>query len=392
MPFDFNTVVDRHGTNSVKYDFAAENGMPADVLPLWIADMDFPAPPCVREALQRVLDHGIFGYTAPKDSYFQAVVDWFARRHGWQTQKDWIATTPGVVFALSAAIRVMTEPGDGVLILTPVYAPFYRVIRQNGRTVVESALRYLDGKYRIDFADVAQKMQRGVKALILCSPHNPVGRVWTREELQTLGALCARYGVRVISDEIHCDFTLPPHTHTPFLVACPELADSTVVCTAPSKTFNLAGLQIANTFLPGAELRTKFQAELARLECPRPGCMGIFACEAAYTHGEEWLDACRAYLRENLAYLRGFLAENLPDVRLVEPEGTYFAWLDFTRLGLDKSALDTLLTQKAKLWFDTGSMFGENAALFQRVVLACPRATLQNALTRLAQAIREAKV
>ena len=386
--FDFDKVIDRYNTNSVKFDAAEAMGYPADVLPLWVADMDFQAPECVREALRKAVDHGIFGYSILGEEYFAAIQSWFQRRFGWKLQKEWLVTTPGVVFALSTAVRAATQPGDAVLVQPPVYYPFYNVIRQNGRKVVESPLVYQDGRYTIDFSDFEEKIvTHDVKLFILCSPHNPVCRVWTLEELKTIGAICKKYGVTVISDEIHCDFAFPEHPHTPFVTACPDMAERVIVCTAPSKTFNLAGLQVSNLFIPGEALRQKFQEQMDIISYHAPNRLGVIACAAAYEGGEDWLDACKVYMRENLSYVRTFLAEHLPQIRLVEPEGTYFAWLDCTGLGLSKEELDDLIIHKAKLWLDSGAIFGDCAAQFQRVVLACPRATVQEAMERLKNAI-----
>ena len=391
MGFDFDREIVRRGTNSLKYDFAVEFGKPADALPLWVADMDFQAPPCVTEALRRRAEHGILGYSDAKQSYYDAVSSWFRRRFGWETQPEWLVRTPGVVFALAIAVRALTDAGDAVLIQPPVYYPFSSVIRDNDRRIVENRLLYHDGRYEIDFADFEEKIVREhVKLFILCSPHNPVCRVWTAEELGRLGAICAAHGVYVVSDEIHCDFAFPEHPHTVFLSACPELRERAVVCTAPSKSFNLAGLQASNIWIPGEELRRRFRREMSRVGISGLNVMGLTAAQAAYEGGEAWLDACRAYMRGNLGFLRAFLAERLPQIRLVEPEGTYFAWLDCSGLGLSDAALEELVTEKAKLWLDSGALFGGDAGQFQRVVLACTRRTLTEALERLERAVREA--
>lgn len=388
MPFDFDTVIERRGTCCAKFDAAEANGYPADILPLWVADMDFQAPPCVLEALHKSVDHGIFGYSFMSPCYYRALENWFRTRFDWQVQRDWLIQTPGVVFALSTAVRAATQPGDAVLVQPPVYYPFYNVIRQNGRKLVESGLIYENGRYTIDFEDMERVIVReNVKLYILCSPHNPVCRVWTVEELRRLGDICKRHGVKVISDEIHCDFAFPDHPHTPFIKACPEMQEDTILCTAPSKSFNLAGLQVSNIFIPGQSLRAAFQREMDIMSYHGVNNLGAAACQAAYERGGEWLDACKAYMRENLAYVRAFLAENLPQIKLVEPEGTYFAWLDCSGLGLSKEELDELVIRKAGLWLDSGSIFGECAAQFQRVVLACPRATLEQAMQRLKAAI-----
>ena len=386
--YDFDKPIHRYGTSSVKFDLAEASGYPADVLPMWVADMDFQAPPCVREALHKAVDHGIFGYSFLGNDYFEAVQGWFARRFDWAVERDWLLTTPGVVFALAAAVRAATEPGDAVLVQSPVYYPFYKVIEQNGRKIVENPLVYADGKYTVDFEDFERKVaEHQVKLFILCSPHNPVCRVWTKEELQRAGAICEKYGVTVISDEIHCDFAFPEHPHTPFVKACPQLAERTIVCTAPSKTFNLAGLQVSNIFIPGKALREAFRRELDICSYHDVSRIGAIACAAAYRDGADWLDACKAYMRGNLDFVRSYLAEHLPQIELVEPEGTYFAWLDCSGLGLTKEALDELIIHKAKLWLDSGAIFGAAAEQFQRVVLACPRATVERAMEQLGKAI-----
>ena len=332
--FNFDKQIDRYNTNSAKFDTAVAQGYPADVLPLWVADMDFQAPECVRSALHKATDFGIFGYSFLGDGYVKAVQNWFAKRFDWQVEREWLITTPGVVFALSAVVRAVTEPGDAVLVQPPVYYPFYRVINNNGRKLVENPMLYENGKYTIDYAGFEEKiLQENVKAFILCSPHNPVCRVWTAEELAQIGAICKKHNVIVISDEIHCDFAFPEHPHTPFVKACPEMQDRTVICTAPSKSFNLAGLQVSNIFVPGRELYAKVKGEMEVISYDSPNMLGAIACQAAYEGGEAWLDACKAYMRENLEFVRAFLAEHLPAIKLVEPEGTYFAWLDCSGLG-----------------------------------------------------------
>ena len=386
--FNFDKQIDRYNTNSAKFDTAVAQGYPADVLPLWVADMDFQAPECVRSALHKATDFGIFGYSFLGDGYVKAVQNWFAKRFDWQVEREWLITTPGVVFALSAVVRAVTEPGDAVLVQPPVYYPFYRVINNNGRKLVENPMLYENGKYTIDYAGFEEKiLQENVKAFILCSPHNPVCRVWTAEELAQIGAICKKHNVIVISDEIHCDFVFPDHPHTPFVKACPEMQDRTVICTAPSKSFNLAGLQVSNIFVPGRELYAKVKGDMEVISYDSPNMLGAIACQAAYEGGEAWLDACKAYMRENLEFVRTFLAEHLPAIKLVEPDGTYFAWLDCSGLGMTKEELDDVIINKAKLWLDSGAIFGEVAAQFQRVVLACPRATLEEAMHRLEKAI-----
>ena len=388
MQYNFDTVIDRKNTNSLKYDFAVERGYPADVLPIWVADMDFRAPKPVLDALSKAVDHGIFGYSDVKQDYYGAVSRWFIDRFGWQTQPDWLVRTPGVVFALAMAVRALTQPGDGILIQPPVYYPFFSVIRDNERIVIENPLVYQGGCYHIDFTDFEEKIiQNQVKLFILCSPHNPVGKVWTREELTQIGRICKKHCVFVVSDEIHCDFAFPEHPHTVFLTANPDLARQAIVCTAPSKTFNLAGLQVSNIWIPDPDVRKWFIKEIDRSGYSQLNALGLVACQAAYAHGGEWLEQCKAYLRGNLEFLRDFLTEHIPQIKLVEPEGTYFAWLDCSGLGLSRKELNELIVNRAKLWLDAGHIFGGNAGQFQRVVLACPRSTLREALERLESAV-----
>lgn len=389
MRYDFDREIDRRGTMSVKYDFAAEFGKPEGVLPLWVADMDFAAPDCVTRALEDAVRHGVFGYSDTKSDYADAVSGWFSSRFGWKPEGDWLVKTPGVVFAIANAVRAFTCPGDAVMMTPPVYYPFRDVTLANSRRAVESELKLRDGRYVMDLDDIERKIvENGVKMFILCSPHNPVGRVWTAEELRALGRLCREHGVFIVSDEIHCDFTLPGHRHRVFDEVCPENREALMICTAPSKSFNLAGLACSNIFIPGAGARARYAAELSKNGFAGVNKLGLVACKAAYEGGGQWLCECRDYIRGNLGYLRDYLRENLPEVRLVEPEGTYFAWLDFSALGLGAAELDDLILNRARLWLDAGSLFGECGGQFQRVVLACTRRTLREALGRLRRAVR----
>lgn len=390
MTYDFDREIDRHGTMSLKYDFAAEFGKPDGVLPLWVADMDFQAPECVLKALHSAVDHGIFGYSDVKDDYADTVIGWFSRHFGWTPERDWLVKTPGVVFAIGAAVRAYTKPGDAIMMTPPVYYPFKRVTESNGRIAVESELKLNNGKYIMDYADIEDKIiKNDVKMFIFCSPHNPVGRVWTEDEIHTLGEICRKHDVFVISDEIHCDFTLPGHTHEVFDKVCPENREKLMICTAPSKSFNLAGLCCSNIFIPGEESREAFRSELDRTCGGSINKLGLVAAQAAYEGGGEWLRECKEYMLGNLDFLRNYLQDNLPEIRLIEPEGTYFAWLDFSSLGLSSEELDELILNKAKLWLDAGSIFGAGGGQFQRVVLACTRKTLTEALERLRKAVRE---
>ena len=389
MTFDFDKVIDRRGTNCLKYDFAVERGRKEDILPLWVADMDFQTAPGIQERLRAAVDHGIFGYSDGKADYFAAVSSWYREKFGWETKEEWLIKTPGVVFALAAAVRAFTEKGDRVLIQQPVYYPFSEVIRDNGRVLINSPLKQVNGRYEMDFEDMERKItENQVKLFLLCSPHNPVGRVWTEEELKKAGELCVKHGVLVVSDEIHSDFTYPGVAHHVFAGLSPEFARISVTCTAPSKTFNIAGLQVSNIFIPDPEVRARFQKAVDAVGYSQVNLLGLLACQAAYETGEEWLSAVKEYIYGNLCFLREYLKENLPEIRLVEPEGTYLVWLDFGALGLTEEQRQELIEEKAGLWLDSGAMFGPDGEGFERVNIACPRETLQKALDQLAAAVR----
>lgn len=390
--FNFDEIIDRTNTNSLKYDFAAERGKPADVLPLWVADMDLKAPAKVLEALEKAVQHGIFGYSDTKQSYFDALQNWFASRFDWNIQSDWLVKTPGVVYAIAMAIRSLTNEGDSVIIQQPVYYPFHQMVVKNNRKLINSPLVYKGGSYQIDFHDFETKIvENNVKMFILCSPHNPVGRVWTKDELITLGDICLKHNVVVVSDEIHADFVYEGNRHMIFANVKPEYLQNTITCTAPSKTFNLAGLQVSNIFIANPDIRKKFQAEMNKSGYSELNTLGLIACQAAYEHGGEWLDELKKYLAGNLAFIRDFVKQRLPKIHLVEPQGTYLVWLDFTELGLTEEQREHLIVNKAKLWLDSGVMFGKDGEGFERVNIACPCATLQKAFEQLERAVKDLK-
>ena len=389
MGYDFDQVIERRGSLSIKYDFAKERGRAEDVLPLWVADMDFQTAPEVLERLHGVVSHGIFGYSEGKDAYFEAVSGWYRKYFGWETKRQWLVKTPGVVFAIAAAIRAFTREGEAVLLQQPVYYPFAEAITDNRRRLVNNPLKLKDGHYEIDFEDFERKiMENEVKLFLLCSPHNPVGRVWKKWELEKMGEICIKHGVPVVSDEIHGDFTYPGYTHFVFASLGREFADNSIICTAPSKTFNLAGLQISNIFIPNRELRQKFKKAVARTGYSQVNLMGLAATQAAYERGAEWLEELKIYLKDNLEFVRTYLAERLPEIKLIEPEGTYLLWLDFRGLGLTEPQREELIAERAKLWLDSGTIFGAGGEGFERINIACPRSTLRRALEQLEAAVR----
>lgn len=323
MTYDFDEVIERYGTDSLKYDFAARSGMPEGLLPLWVADMDFRTPECVTKALVSKSRYGIFGYSESREDYYKALEAWFSKRFGWQVRPEWLIKTPGIVYAICAAIRALTNKDDAVLIQQPVYYPFFESVRANKRRLIVNELIYQGGKYSINFTDFERKIkQENVKLFILCSPHNPVGRVWTRQELCYMGKICMEYGVKVVSDEIHADFVYPGYQHLVFANVKPEFADFSIICTAPTKTFNLAGLQVSNIFVANREIRRLLREEIVRTGYSQLNIMGLVACKAAYSaEGEKWLEALKVYLKGNLDYLRSALCDT--GVIIVEPEGTY---------------------------------------------------------------------
>lgn len=384
MKYDFDKVVNRYHTNSIKYDCAKEWGVPSDVLPMWVADMDFQTAPEILEAMHKSVDLGIFGYSSPEREYYEIVTKWFADRFGWEADPDWIVKTPGVVFAISTAIRALTKKGDAVMIQQPVYYPFKAVILDNERKCINNPLVLKDGQYEMDLEDMEEKIvENQVKLLILCSPHNPVGRVWTKEELEKVITVCKRHEVFIISDEIHCDFIYPGFVHTPLAVLAEEYLDHMIICTSPSKSFNLAGLQLSHIFIPDENVRSQFKKELSIIPYDESGTLALVAGRAAYEHGGDWMDELKQYLTGNLTYLRNFLQDNLPKVKLVEPQGTYLVWLDFSAYDMTPEELEKKMRYEAKLWLDEGTMFGEEGAMFERVNIACPRSILEKALNQL---------
>lgn len=386
---NFDNVINRRNTDCLKFDFAERRGMPKDVLPLWVADMDFQTSSYIQDALEERVKHGIFGYSETTKPYFEAVSGWMKTHHDWEIKENWIIKTPGIVFALAMAVKTFTNVGDNVLIQLPVYYPFSEVITDNGRNIVSNTL-YLgdDNRYHIDYEDFEKKItENNIKLFLLCNPHNPVGRVWTKEELTKLGDICVKHGVTVVSDEIHQDFVFKGK-HQVFANIKKEFADITVTCTAPSKTFNIASLMVSNIIISNPELKKKFRQEVNAAGISQIGVMGLIACEAAYKNGGEWYEAMLSYVNDNIEFTKKYVEDNLKGVNMVEHEGTYLVWLDFRQTGLSVDELEDTIINKAGLWLDSGRIFGESGRGFQRINVACPRSILKEALDRINKAIQ----
>lgn len=397
----FDNEVDRRGTNSVKWEFIQKPDDPTQVqhtdrffgadrtIPMWVADMDFRCPEPVVNALVERAQHGIYGYTMPTDSFYQSVVNWMRKRHGWEIDPGWICTTPGVVPALHMMVRTFASPGDCVLIQPPVYYPFFEAIEQNGAVRLDNALLYKDGQYRMNWDDLEERAaDPRLKMAILCSPHNPVGRVWSEEELVRFGETCLAKNILVVSDEIHGDLIYQGNVFTPFAKISRDFAQHSIICTAPSKTFNMAGLQTSCIIIPNDDLRARFIKTLQSNGLFGVGSFGMVALQAAYDHGEEWLERMLDYLQANLDYLQSYVAEHIPQISVVPPQGTYLVWLDCRRLGLTKSELKRLMMEGARVYLDEGYIFGAEGEGFERINIACPRSILAEALRRIAQAVK----
>lgn len=385
MQHNFDEIIPRRGTNSYKWDSATTPG----VLPMWVADMDFRTAPPVVEALRKRAEHGIFGYVRVPDAYYAAVTNWFARRHDWQIEKEWIIYTTGVVPALSAVIKALTIPGDKVMVQTPVYNCFFSSIRNNGCGMIANPLIYRNGTYQIDFADLEQKAaDPSVKVLLLCNPHNPAGRVWTKQELTRIGDICIRNNVWVIADEIHCELVFPGHTYIPFASISQEFLMHSVTCTSPSKAFNLAGLQIANIISADTDIRIKIDKAINVNEVCDVNPFGVEALMAAYNDSEEWLEELKQYLFANYNYLRAYFAECLPKFPVSMLEGTYLVWVDCSVLNQSSDKIVKTLLEKEKLWVNEGGLYGEAGEGFIRINIACPRQQLIEGLNRLRRALK----
>lgn len=382
MRYDFDEIIPRRRTCSYKWDSASDD----DVLPMWVADMDFRTAPAIQSALQRRVEHGIFGYTKVPDAYYEAIICWFKRRHGGNIRRDWILYTPGVVPAISAIIKALVRPTEGVLVQTPVYNCFFSSIRNNGCRIVASPLLRNHLEYQIDYVALERDIvEQNVRLMLLCNPHNPVGRVWSREELLQIGKICLKHDVIVVSDEIHGELVYPGYTYTPFASLSADFLEHSVTCTAPTKAFNIAGLQIANIVVANPEWRKRIDRAININEVCDVNPLGVEALIAAYNEGEEWLSALLEYLYANYLYMQTYGQQNFPQFPIGRLEGTYLVWMDCSELGVSSEALEHQLLENVKLWLNAGAMYGETERCFLRWNIACPRPVLADGLERFAR-------
>ena len=383
MKYNFDEIVDRRGTSCLKYDFGMKRKGRSDLLPMWVADMDFKLPDEILEDLHKRIDHGIFGYTDPLDDYFEALNHWFSTRYGYTVKPEWVTLGACLVYGVHISVQAFTQPGDGVMVMQPVYYPFSEAIKQNGRKLVNCQLKY-DGAYSIDFEKMEKQMkEENVKVLIFCSPHNPVGRVWTKEELEKVGDLCLKYDVIWMVDEIHCDFVFPGHKFTSVFNLDEKYQKNLAMYTSPGKTFNVAGLQSANIIIPNPELRAKFKQANTSAGYSQANVMGQVAIKSCYTKGAEWVDQLVEYIWGNVCYMKDFVEKNFPKAHFVDPDGTYLTWVDFSGYGLSDEDLEHLMVEEAKLWLDSGAIFGPETKQFERFNLGCPRSVVEQAMKQL---------
>lgn len=394
MKYNFDTVHSRYNTASAKWDATAEMFGSKDVIPMWVADMDFPTAQPIVDALKERAAHPFYGYTMPTPGLVESIASRMQKKYNWKIEPEWIVFTAGVIPAISTALSALTRPGDEVIIQEPVYYPFFPVVKQNGCQVATNQLKLANSRYEMDFDDLEARFApktgmtdtpSRVKALLLCNPHNPIGRLWEREELERLGDIAISHGATVISDEIHCELLYKGNKHTPFATISKKLEQNSIICMAPSKTFNLPGLHASSIIIPNTRLRQAFRE--ANTGITGPNLFGFTAMEAAYRHGDEWLGQMLEYLEGNLKFALDFFRANIPQITPIRPQATYLLWLDCRRLGLDDMTLRDFMRTQAKLGLDDGFLFGKSGSGFQRMNIACPRPILEEALTRLKKAV-----
>lgn len=387
MTYNFDEIIPREGTNSLKYDARQNFFGTNDVLPMWVADMDFCTPDFIVNAMKKRLEHQIFGYTLKPDSLYEAVIGWMQRRHGWKVEKDWILFTPGVVPAFNMCIQAYSQPGEKVVVQSPVYYPFFWGVEYNKRVMLNNKLLCNGDRYEMDLNDLKKKIDPGTRMMLFCSPHNPVGRVWNSNELMELAEICNKNNIVMISDEIHSDLIFEGYKHIPYAMLGKEMEQNSVTTIAPSKTFNVAGLATSAVIIPNPHLRKKFIDVVESLHIAGGNIFGAVAMEAAYAHGDEWLSQALKYIEGNVKYLEEFVSQHLPQVKVIHPEGTYMAWMDFSGLKLSDPELKKFMIEKAKLGFNHGPTFGPGGEGFQRINLGCSREIVKEAMERLREAI-----
>lgn len=387
MNYNFNEIVDRSNNFSSKWSEMEKKYGTNDLLPMWVADMDFKAAPCIIDSLKNRLEQEIYGYTTRPDSYNESIVNWLDRRHNWKIKSEWLIYSPGVIPAISLLINELTKANDKIMIQEPVYSPFNSVVKNNNRELIISPLQKLEnGNYIMDYEDIENKI-KDVKLFILCNPHNPVGRVWTKDELKKLGDICLKHNVKIISDEIHSDIILKKHKHIPMESISKEFEKNTITCMAPTKTFNIAGLQSSYVILPDEKYYKLLDDAFTRIDIKRNNCFSLVATEASYNNGESWLESFLEYLESNIDFAIKYINENMPKLKVRKPEGTYLLWVDFSALGLSDEELESILVQKGKVALNQGNSFGIGGSGYQRINLACPRSMLEEALIRIKNAI-----
>lgn len=389
--YNFDEIIPREGTNSVKYDFRKKLFGKEDVIPMWVADMDFRTPDFVMDAIRKRAEHEIMGYTIRPDSFYEAIINWNLRKHGWNIQKDWISFSPGVVPAVNMAVMAFSNPGDKIIIQPPVYHPFYHTITNHGRKILENPLKLENGRFNMDFDDLRSKIDDETSMILLSSPHNPGGSVWHKKELQELGQICKENGITIISDEIHADLILYENKHTPLASISKELADITVTTMAPSKTFNLAGLSTSYVIASNPDLLKKYNKALEKTHVWHGNIFGSVALQAAYNYGSDWLEQLLDYVEGNINLVDSFFKERFPEVKVIIPEATYLVMLDFRELGLSNEELKKLMIEKAGVGMNDGASFGKEGDGFQRMNVACPRAVVEKALNNIEKAVKSYK-
>lgn len=388
MSYNLDELIDRRNTRSYKWDQVGPLFGDESILPLWVADMDFPSPPAVQKVVKERAELGIYGYSIRTNEYLDSITGWFERRHNWSIQKNWIIDVPSVVTTLSLSVDLFTEPGDAVVLQSPVYYPFYDVITGNNRKVARNPLKIVDGRYEMNFEQLEELFASGAKLMLLCNPHNPGGRVWERSVLERLAELALKYNVIVVSDEIHCDLTFPGHPHTPFASLSEEAASITITALAATKTFNLPGLHTSFAVISNPQLRAKFDQRVKVLSIHMASHFAQDAVQAAYNEGEQWLEDVIAYVKSNMDVAVAYLAEHAPMIKPLIPEGTYLLWLDCRAISEEPEVLKDLMHKKAKVAFNEGSTYGQEGAGWLRVNLACPRFVLEKALKQFVEAIK----